>query len=59
MGHAQLTVTVNPQLEVMDVIDITDARLALVNKKYRVEAIDTHVDWQAGTWQQALTLANP
>jgi hypothetical protein len=58
-AHAQLTVTVNPQLELNDVIQVTDARAGLAAKALRVESITTAIDWQNGSWEQHLELTNP
>jgi hypothetical protein len=57
--HAQLTTTVNPQLELQDVVQITDARTGLSATHVRVESIDTTIDWQNGAWEQHLELTNP
>jgi hypothetical protein len=56
---AQLTVTLNPQLEVMDVITLSDARIAAANQPLRIHAIRTQIDFHSGTWLQHLTCHKP
>jgi hypothetical protein len=54
-----LTVTVNPQLEVLDPITITDTRTGYSATKMRIMAIDTIFDFHTGVWEQRLELNLP
>jgi hypothetical protein len=54
-----VTVSINPRHELMDVVDITDARANLGAKKARINEIRTMIDWQSGEWQQQLGLELP
>ncbi|MGH2443734.1 MAG: hypothetical protein ACRDFX_11320 [Chloroflexota bacterium] len=54
-----LTVSINPQHEVLDVITITDARVGLASQRARIRSIQTLVDWQHGVWEQRLGLELP
>jgi hypothetical protein len=56
---AQLTVTVNPQLEVMDVISHTDARIGTAAASLRIHDIHTQIDFHQGLWAQHLTCQKP
>lgn len=54
-----VTVPLNPQHELMDVITITDSRVGLSNQSARIHAIDTEIHWHDGTWLQHLALQKP
>src|SRR5579872_496883 len=54
-----LAVTLNPQLELMDVIAITEPRLGLANTPMRIHDIQTHIDFQSGDFIQHLLLQAP
>jgi hypothetical protein len=57
-AHAQLTLTINPQLELADVLSVTDSRVGLAATHLRINSIDTVVDWQSGAWAQHVDLTN-
>jgi hypothetical protein len=54
-----LTTRLNPQLEVLDVISLTDARLGLSSQNARINSIDTTIDFEHGQWLQHLSLELP
>lgn len=54
-----LTVTINPQLEIGDVITISEPRVGLNNQRARINRIDTQIEWTHGQWSQRLTLELP
>ena len=53
------TVTINPQLELGDVVTITDSRVGLTNQRARINRIITSIDFSSGQWQQQLGLELP
>jgi hypothetical protein len=62
--HATLTVTLNPQHTPNDLIRLTDDRLGdaigwMAAHHFRIEAIDTLITHQDGTWHTTLTLQEP
>jgi prophage tail gpP-like protein len=58
-ARGTLTVQINPQHEVLDVITITDSRAGMNNQSARIHAIDTVIDWADGRWVQHLQLQKP
>lgn len=54
-----LTVSLNPQLELLDVISITDDRIGLASQHARIMAILTTIDFDNGEWIQHLDLELP
>ena len=55
----QITVPTNCGQELYDVISVTDTRVALEGKDYRVLAIQTDYDRRSGRYEQTLTLGAP
>lgn len=56
---ASLTVTLNPQHELADVITINEPRLGLADQKARIDGITTSINWQTGQFFQQLSLTLP
>ena len=54
-----LVVPVNTGQELLDVVEVTDARCGIDQGKYRVEAIQTDYDRRKGRYEQTLTLGAP
>jgi hypothetical protein len=54
-----LTVRLNPQVEVMDVVSLTDSRLALSGQHARISTIATQIDFNTGLFLQHLSLELP
>jgi hypothetical protein len=54
-----LTVKLNPQHEVMDVVTITEPTVNLAGQNARIHGIDTVIDMSSGTWLQHLQLRLP
>ncbi len=54
-----VTVALNPGLQLLDVLTITDARVGLTNQRARVEEIHWHVDMNTGAYHQQLALTLP
>ena len=57
--QGNLVIPVNVGQELYDVITITDSRVGLENKKYRVMAIETDYDRSQGRYEQKLTVGAP
>ena len=57
--HGELIVTINPQHELLDVIQFSDSTIALSNQPLRISAIEWIADFEHGTWEQKLTLSAP
>jgi len=54
-----LSVALNPGLQLLDVLTITDARVGLTNQLARVEEMHWHVDMNTGAYYQQLGLTLP
>jgi hypothetical protein len=55
--HGELIVTINPQHELLDVIQFSDSQIALSNQALRIAAIEWIADPEHGSWEQKLTLS--
>jgi len=56
---ASLVVPTNVAQQLLDVVDVTDARCGISAENYRVEAIRTDYDRRKGQYHQTLTLGAP
>jgi hypothetical protein len=54
-----LTVSLNPQHELMDVVTVTDSRVGLTAQTMRIHGIDWHIDMGSGEWLQHLHVQLP
>lgn len=54
-----VAVALNPGLQLLDVLTITDARVGLASQRARVEEIHWHVDMNTGAYYQQLALTLP
>ncbi len=54
-----ISVALNPGLQLLDVLTITDARVGLASQRARVEEIHWHVDMNTGAYYQQLALTLP
>jgi hypothetical protein len=57
--QATIVVPVNIGQELYDVIEVTDARCGIYQKKYRMQGIRTLYDRRKGQYDQILTLGAP
>jgi len=57
--RGNLVVPTNVGQELLDVVDITDARCGIDQDKYRVTAIDITFDRRSRRYDQRLTLGSP
>jgi len=54
-----LSVALNPGLELLDVLSLTDARVGLTNQVARIEELHWHIDMNNGAYYQQLALVLP
>jgi len=54
-----LTVALNPGLELLDVVSITDPRVGLSNQQARIDELHWHIDMNTGAHYQQLALTLP
>lgn len=54
-----LTVALNPGLQLLDVVTITDSRVGLLNQGARIDEIHWHLDMNTGAYYQQLALTLP
>jgi len=56
---ATITIPPNVGQELLDVVEVTDARCGISAQNYRVQAIQTDYDCDQGQFDQRLTLGAP
>jgi len=57
--RGNLVVPTNVGQELLDVVEVTDERCGIAERKYRVQAIQTDYDRRKGRYDQTLTLGAP
>ena len=57
--RGNLVIPTNVGQELLDVVEVTDARCGIDQDKYRVTAIDTTLDRRSHRYDQRLTLGVP